>query len=741
MDKLSEVFAPFSQSEFSQAVYDVVQDPRALEAKTICPPARAEYAEAAAARLFGRAPDGLWPYATPDRQAAFYVCRWNQQDGKKEIRPLSYVEGKGWAFAAWRRDRPLYRLDEISAKPNAPIVVCEGEKAADAAARIFPQSIATTSSGGANAAAKSDWTPLAGRRVLIWPDNDDNGRKYAGEVAAILAALGCDVSVIDAKALASLDPAGGAREPATKWDAANALAECSDLVALRKAAFNFAKAFDPPTVRRPEPTADWPELKPIQTSLPAVAPFDPELLPEALRGYVFDIASRQQSPPDFAAVAALCGLSTLIGNRARIQPKQFDDWQIVPNLWGAMVGAPSAMKSPALKAALPPIYALQDAMRKQWEAAQREAKADGAMEKLDARVKRKRAEKAFQQGGSDEARRLLAETAGDDQDPPPCPRVTINDATVEKLGELLNENPRGLLLIRDELSGFIARMEREEFQGERAFYLEAFSGDGQFTYDRIGRGTVYIEHCTLSIVGGVQPSRIAPLVRGAMSGKADDGLIQRFQLAVWPDASPNWIWVDRRPNAAARAAYEDTFLRLHDFTKDREQPAVFAFADDAQELFRTWMEEIQTEARGGKLPSSLESHLLKMPKTVCSLALIFHLVEGGDGPVSAEATARALDWVDYLRSHANRLYSSGLTQIEQGARLIIERREQLPDRFTARDVQRKAWSGIADKDAVADAIDLLIGNGYCREVPIAATTSGGRPTTAYEWNPCLKRER
>ncbi len=283
-------------------------------------------------------------------------------------------------------------------------------------------------------------------------------------------------------------------------------------------------------------------------------------------------------------------------------------------------------------------------------------------------------------------------------------------------------------------------MQREEFQSERAFFLEAFNGDGQFTYDRIGRGTVHIEYCTLSIIGGVQPSRIAPIVRSAITGRADDGLIQRLQMSVWPDLIKHWRWIDRRPNAAAREKYEGVFRCFHDFTKDREKPVVFVFADNAQELFRTWMQEIQTEARSGRLPGSLESHLLKMPKTVCSLALIFHLVEGGDGPVSAEATARALDWADYLRSHANRLYSSGSTQIEQGARLIIERRDQLPDHFTARDVQRKSWAGIADKDAVADAIELLTSNGYCREVPLAMATTGGRPTMAYEWNPSLKGE-
>jgi hypothetical protein len=127
-----------------------------------------------------------------------------------------------------------------------------------------------------------------------------------------------------------------------------------------------------------------------------------------------------------------------------------------------------------------------------------------------------------------------------------------------------------------------------------------------------------------------------------------------------------------------------------------------------------------------------------MPKTVCSLALIFHLVEGDQGPVSAEATARALDWADYLRSHAMRLYSSGSMQIEQRARLIIERRAQLSERFTAREVQRKQWAGIADRDAVADALDLLVSSGYCREIRMPATAHGGRPTSTFQWNPRLK---
>ena len=85
------------------------------------------------------------------------------------------------------------------------------------------------------------------------------------------------------------------------------------------------------------------------------------------------------------------------------------------------------------------------------------------------------------------------------------------------------------------MPGFLTRLESEEHQSERAFYLEAYNGDGRFTYDRIGRGTVHIENSTVSIIGGVQPSRIAPIVHGAMSGTGNDGLIERFQMTVWPD--------------------------------------------------------------------------------------------------------------------------------------------------------------------------------------------------------------
>lgn len=238
-------FRPLSDHELEAAAQEATYNGEPDAAKPTLPPIDTEAGADAAAGLFGRPPDAIWRYADAQGATVSHVCRWNKPKGEKDIRPLSWFEGEGWRFRAWPDHRPLLNLEKIARNADAPVVVTEGEKAADAAARVFPKSIATTSSGGARAAHKSDWTPLAGRRVLIWPDNDEAGGKYALEVAAILAALDCDISIVDAAALAATEPHGYQRASAKGYDAADAVAEWADVCALRKVAASLAKPFDP----------------------------------------------------------------------------------------------------------------------------------------------------------------------------------------------------------------------------------------------------------------------------------------------------------------------------------------------------------------------------------------------------------------------------------------------------------------------------------------------------------------
>jgi hypothetical protein len=478
----------------------------------------------------------------------------------------------------------------------------------------------------------------------------------------------------------------------------------------------------------------WPDPKPIVAKLPPVEPFAPEMLPPPLSNYVMDIADRQQAPPDYAAVTAVCAAGATLGNRVRIRPKQQDDWEVVCNPWGANIGRPSLGKSPAMRSALAPCYALEADMREAWKAGLDSKAADDALAALVQKSKKKEAEKAMSEGEHNKAREILGEVSREEKKDPPCPRLIINDTSVEKLGELLNQNPRGLLLVRDELHGFLSRMDDERFGGERAFYLEAFNGIGSFTYDRIGRGTVHIENCTVSMVGGIQPTRIASLVRAAVDGSNNDGLVQRLQLAVWPDDIGSWSYIDRRPDLGARLAYENAFTTLHSLGLDH---LILHFSEEAQSLFRQCVIELQTRARGNMFSAIVESHILKLPKTIAGLALLFEIVEGGRVAVGRAATERALCWSSYLQSHANRLYAAADVTTENGAKLILERRSQLPSPFTARDVQRKGWAGLAERDLVHMVIETLIATHHCRAV-IPQSGLLGRPRAEeYHWNPVL----
>lgn len=196
------------------------------------------------------APTRQWEYRDAAGRALFLVCRFDLAEGGKEIRPLSLrrlPSGKiEWRWLGAAPPRPLYGLDRLAARPADPAMICEGEKAADAAAVLFPDHVAVTSPNGAKAADKADWSPLAGRRCVLFPDADAAGDAYAVEVCTRLHQVGAaEVLRLDASIFLAL-PDGTVRERLPEgWDAADAVGDgfSSELVAVRVAA--MAEAFKP----------------------------------------------------------------------------------------------------------------------------------------------------------------------------------------------------------------------------------------------------------------------------------------------------------------------------------------------------------------------------------------------------------------------------------------------------------------------------------------------------------------
>jgi putative DNA primase/helicase len=458
-----------------------------------------------------------------------------------------------------------------------------------------------------------------------------------------------------------------------------------------------------------------------------------------------------QCPPDYPAIATMIAAGSVVGRRVAIRPKRHDDWTVVANLWGAAIGRPGLMKTPAIQEPLRPLVRLEAEAKLAHEQRLKTHEAEARLASLEKKIREKDVEARLKAGGKPDRDTLVADlmAAGEEQQPPGRQRFIINDSTVEKLGEILRDNPNGVLHFRDELTGWLRSLEREGREGDRAFYLEAWNGSGRFTYDRIGRGTVDIEAACVSLLGGIQPGPLATYLGGVKTGGvADDGLLQRLQLLVWPDTPREWRLVDRRPDSEARERAFAVFKRLADIdpakigaqTADERELPFLRFDADAQAEFDTWRHGLEMRLRSGTVHPAFEAHLAKYRSLVPSIALICHLVNGAVGPVSLDACATAIAWAEYLESHAARIYGALLRSGDAAAGELAKHilAGDLGQVFTSREVQRHGWTGLTEREGVAEAIEILVELDWITERTLR---TGGRPKTEYVVNPKVMERR
>jgi hypothetical protein len=500
--------------------------------------------------------------------------------------------------------------------------------------------------------------------------------------------------------------------------------------------------------RRAVGAADWPKPEPIHGELPAVAAFSEDLLPVSFRPLVRDVTERMQVPMDYPAVVMVLCLAGAVSRRATIQPKAHDTgWVVVPNLWGGIIAPPGFMKSPVIQAATRPLNQIQGEWREEHEDALKEFA--HAKEEYD--LKRQAWKEQFKANAK--KNRATPHRPDDAPAEPTLRRLIVNDSTFEALHQTMSENPDGITVVRDELTGWWSTLDRAGREGERAFCLQAWNGDTGHIIDRIGRGTIHVDACCMSMLGGIQPGRLRSYLADALAdGPSNDGLIQRFQLMVWPDTESDWKYVDRAPDPASEAIAKRVFGNL--VALDSEGPMRFRFAPDAQELFIGWLAKLEARVRGDELHPALVSHLSKYRKLMPALALLFELADwaaagpgmegGAAGPdqclrVSLEHAKQAVEWCEYLESHARRIYSCVTTPQMRAAQLLAEKvkkRQIAPDGFfSCRDVYLKGWSGLDTPELARMAVEVLLDAVWVRDVDREAGPLGGRPSARYQVNP------
>jgi hypothetical protein len=411
-------------------------------------------------------------------------------------------------FRPWRQDGHggwVQGLDGVALVPyNLPLILQsdlsvavyfpEGEKDADTltAAGL----IATTTQGGADGWAKSapaTLDALRGRHLVILSDLDDAGDRYRDARVAALVDVSASVRVVT---LPGLEHRPSHGEDVSDWltTDGHSIAELEQLAA-----------------QAPDATPAWDDPISLPDALLPVAPFDAVLLPAPIRGWADDCAERMQVPLDFLAAAVMVVAGSLIGRRVGIYPKEYDDWLVVANLWGALVGRPSVMKSAAEAEVLKPLGRLMAEAVEVHKVAMAQYEVD-----LIAAEARKGALKDDIKGAAKKDRgkllRLVKKGELQPEDEPAQPptaqiddltaqlaafemperptlrRFKTSDATIEKLGELLIENPAGLLVESDELSSWLRGLDKQGRESDRAFYLESWEGTKAKEVDRIGRG-------------------------------------------------------------------------------------------------------------------------------------------------------------------------------------------------------------------------------------------------------------
>ena len=205
-----------------------------------------------------------------------------------------------------------------------------------------------------------------------------------------------------------------------------------------------------------------------------------------------------QVPIDYPAATTVVCLAGCVNRRALIQPKQVDmSWRIVPNLWGGIIAPPGFLKTPVIHEISRPLRDIEDEWRREHEAKLKECKR--AQEEIELRRSAwkeefKKCHKKHQEAPP--------RPDDDELEEPPMKRLMVNDSTFEKLHLIMSENSAGVLVMRDELTGWWSTLDRPGREGERAFCLEAWNGTNPFTIDRIGRGTIYVPACCMSMFGG-----------------------------------------------------------------------------------------------------------------------------------------------------------------------------------------------------------------------------------------------
>ena len=653
------------------------------------------------------------------REIPYELCDAHGQAVAVHVRREDPITGKKVGFY-WRlpdgtlglggtpvANLPLYNLPALlhakaaATKKGRPlfVIVCEGEKAADAATRLGYVAVATVT-GASSIPSDETLRPLLDCRVMLWPDNDTPGRLHMTRIAARLVALGHEalrfVVIPDAK---------------PKDDAADFRGTKADLNGFLRERLEEAVVEEP-------------------ASGPGVASFTPfpvESLPEPFQSFVTKGAKALYCDPAHLALPILAGAASAIGNTRRLKLKR--RWSEPPIIWAALVGVSGNQKSPAIELALEPIRQRQVTAMRRHDQEMRDFQQELAEYERDAAKWRK--------SGSEGA-------PPEKPEQPTADRCLTDDTTIEALGVLLQQNPRGLLMARDELSGWLGSFEQyKKGKGSDVPKWLEMHGGRPLVVDRKGSGVLHVPSAAVSVVGGIQPE---PLRRALGREHFENGLAARLLLAYPPRRAKRWTEdeVDEATEAQMEAVFDRLFgLNPETDESGNERSQLLTLAPEAKAAWVKFFNEHATEQAA--LEGDLAAAWSKLEGYAARFALVIHLVRWAAGDptiqdhsrVDAKSLKAGVSLSRWFGAEAQRIYAlMAETTEEREQRDVADWIGRRPGaEATARVLAHGLRRFRNDTESAEEFLKDLAEAGFGRLEEVEPGLKGGRPTVRFRVYP------
>ncbi len=395
-------------------------------------------------------------------------------------------------------------------------------------------------------------------------------------------------------------------------------------------------------------------------------------------------------------------------------------WKEYPVIWALVVAPSGALKTPALKAAM---EGLEEAQKKACQAYAKQ------LERHKEEIARCRQE----------------ERQGKEPEPPILASYYLGDTTLEAVGMILDQNPRGILIKRDELSGWLGGFDKYSQGNEAAQYLE-FHSASAVRIDRKGgdKKTIYIPRALVSVTGTIQAGILQKLLAVEGGKHMENGMAARFLMAMPPERKREWRETSTPPELVQKyVSLFDDLLSLRpliDAESGQRSPVVLQLSPAAKARYVEFYDKHSAEMLAFK-SNHLKSAWSKLESQVLRLALIFQCVretylpspDGDGGFISLSTLEDALAWIEWLKGEARRIYYA-LNHSEESkqADKLLAYVKKYGGRCTARDAARDGAGG--RKSAEVEALMESLVKADLGEWEKPANPKGGRPTKVF----CLK---